>query len=121
MHDKLMKMMEKKKDKALDPMYKKSKMQALSELQDAMKGVMGDSLKKVTVASPSREGLEEGLEKAQEVVEKMPGEELGESKETSEESEESKEVASEDSDMDLEKIEEMIKKLEELKRSKMMS
>ncbi len=49
-----------------------AKMEVLKELiqmaeEAAGKGV-GEGLKKVTVASPSSEGLEQGLEKAQELI-----------------------------------------------------
>jgi len=52
-----------------------AKMEVLKELmemaeQEAGKGVH-EGLKKVTVASPSSEGLEEGLEKAQEMLPEM--------------------------------------------------
>jgi hypothetical protein len=78
MHEKLMKMLEKKKAKKLSPMEKKAKMGVLGELKDDMSSEMGGSLKdmmakKVSVMAGNKKDLEKGLDKAKEMVEKMPG------------------------------------------------
>ena len=60
--------------------YKDAKMSMLKELRSVMGEEMGNDikgLKKVTVASPDQEGLEEGLDKAKEIVEEMPEKESG--------------------------------------------
>lgn len=73
----LMEMLMKKKgmpEKA-DENVKSAKMQAIQELMQVLEGMMGediDSMRKVTVAAPSEEGLEEGLDKAKEIVSEMP-------------------------------------------------
>lgn len=129
------KLMEKKKKEAkpLDPMYASSKMSMLQALKDEMSGMMkGDlehkGMKKVEVAAPDSEGLKEGLDKAKEVVghegeEESPEHEASES--TEEESAEgeanpSEEVEELAQDASSEELDEMIKKLEELKAKKAM-
>lgn len=68
------KLMEKKKsDGPMDPKYKDAKMSMLKALRDEMSGMMAgdlksDGMKKVSVASDSKEGLESGLEKAHEML-----------------------------------------------------
>ena len=59
-----------KEGKFLSPEEKAAKIGVLGEVSDMMKEVMGNDLKKVTVAAPDAEGLKAGLEKAKEVVEK---------------------------------------------------
>lgn len=53
---------------------RKAMLSQLKDLRGEMNSMMGDSygknLKKVTVASDSKEGLEEGLSKAQEIMKK---------------------------------------------------
>lgn len=78
------------------------KMEMLKELMEHAKKGMGDKilgglegLKKVTVAAPSKEGLEEGLEKAQELLHSKEMPEMEE--ESEEESEEQPEEASDKS------------------------
>jgi hypothetical protein len=69
MHEKLMKMMAKKRD--LSPSEKKAKMDAIHEMRGAASDVMGnkmDGLKKVSVMSNSKEGLAAGLDKARGIV-----------------------------------------------------
>jgi len=46
MHEKMMKMLEKKKVKKLDPMEKKAKMGVMSELKKDMAAEMGSGLKR---------------------------------------------------------------------------
>lgn len=91
------------------------KMEMLKELMEHAKKGMGDrvlggleGLKKVTVAAPSKEGLEEGLEKAQELLESEESPVMEESEEESEE-----EMSSEKSPAELESKEEMPKLEEE--------
>jgi len=81
MKDKLAKLMGEKKK--ISPIEQKAKMNVLEQLKKDMQDMMGDKvagLKKVTVASPDKEGLELGLEKAKSF--------LGEGEPESEESEE---------------------------------
>lgn len=71
MNDKLMKHLEKKGKKLKSPLEKQAKMDVLGELSKQAGSMMGDKirgLKKVTVASNDKEGLEEGLEKAKELI-----------------------------------------------------
>lgn len=116
----LKKLMEKKKDKVLDPDYKNAKMGVLQALHKDMGDMMGEDvkgLKKVTVASPDKEGLSVGLEKAKELLSKGADDsDMEESEETPEI--ESKEEKS-DAEMTPEEIDARIKELEALK-TKMM-
>lgn len=69
MHDKLKKILGKKRD--LKPAEKHAKMHVLKHMRDEAAGEMGHklgSLKKVSVMSDSKEGLEKGLDKAKQVV-----------------------------------------------------
>lgn len=113
------KLLEKKKsEKPMDDMYKKSKMSMLQSLKDEMNGMMkGDleasKMKKVEVAAPDAEGLEEGLETAQDLVKGgMP--EGEEEMKPADHVEEMAEAASP------EELDEMIAKLEALKAKKSM-
>lgn len=84
--DKLMKMLMNKGDEGSEMSEQDvmAKMEVLKELiqmaEEAAGHGIGEGLKKVTVASPSSEGLEEGLEKAQEMLPKVEdmSEEMGE-------------------------------------------
>ena len=72
-----MKLLEKKKKegKTLDGDKMSSKMKVLKELRGIADEELGKdipSLKKIAVASPTKEGLEEGLEKASDIVEEAP-------------------------------------------------
>jgi hypothetical protein len=125
MHDKLMKLMEKKKMKGgkLSDNEKSAKMSVVKDMQDMAKKAMSDSLpgmKKVTVASDSTEGLKEGLEKAEEVMEKMPEEESSE-EESSEESAPMEMMAEHMEDMDLDELKKLEEMIEMKKKEKMMS
>lgn len=86
---------------------RKAKLSQLKALRDEMNGMMGDefgkSLKKVTVASDSEEGLEKGLSKAQEIMKKK-----GLMEEMSDEEKEYKE------DLDDEEEEELEEDMEEM-------
>lgn len=70
MHDKLMKMLGKKRD--LSEHEKMAKMHVMKEMRDeaadAMHNKLG-SIKKVSVMAPDKASLQEGLEKAHEMVE----------------------------------------------------
>jgi hypothetical protein len=69
MHEKLMKMMAKKRD--LSPSEKKAKMDAVHEMRGIASDAMGnkmDGLKKVSVMSNSKQGLAAGLDKAKGIV-----------------------------------------------------
>jgi hypothetical protein len=74
MKDKLTKLMEKKKGSApMSENEKQAKMGVVSHLRDMAAGAMGDKIhnfgmKKVTVASPTTNGLKEGIEKAHDLV-----------------------------------------------------
>jgi hypothetical protein len=80
-----------KKDKS---MKRSAKLSQLGELSKEMRKMMGDnfgkSLKKVTVAADSEEGLKKGLSKAQEIMakKKMMPEMMPEMEDESEEMEE---------------------------------
>lgn len=69
MHDKMMKMLGKKRD--LSEHEKKAKMDVMNEMKNEAAGAMNDKmdgLKKVSVMSNSPEGLKHGLEKAHDLV-----------------------------------------------------
>lgn len=106
--------------KVEDGKYKDVKLGLLKELQRVMGGSMADELrgmKKVTVASPDKEGLEAGLEKAKEMVdgeESEDSEKMVESEEIEDESEEEPVVAAEPTDVKKE-IEMLEMKIAELK------
>lgn len=108
--------MKKKSDKPMDEVQKSSKLQAIRELKDSMKEMAGENLKKVMVASSSKEGLEEGLEKAKDVVEDLPNGEEKPEEMVSQEEQPSEEVSEE---LSVEQLDELIKKLEEMKQQKL--
>ena len=95
MMDELKKMMAKKKhDGEMSAEEQQAKMDVIMELMEMAQGEMGsrvksgmDDMKKVTVAAPDSESLEEGLEAAQDVVSELP--ESYESEEMETESEDS--------------------------------
>lgn len=70
-----------KKKKSMSPIEKDAKMSVIEAMRKMAEEAMGDKLKglkKVTVASNSKEGLEEGLEKAKSILdprEENPGRE----------------------------------------------
>ena len=70
MHDKLKKLIDKKKARGgeMSSNEQKAKGSVLKELIGDMAGEMGGKLKKVTVASSSKKGLEKGLDKAKEMM-----------------------------------------------------
>lgn len=77
-----------RKGEFLSPEEKEAKCNVLNGLKDELKGMMSDDLKRVTVASPTSEGLKAGLEKAEDVLESKM--------EDSEESEEMPEMSKEE-------------------------
>lgn len=71
------------KKKEMTPAEKKAKLSALGEANKMATGMMKDGLsglKKVTVASDSKEGLEKGLEKAKDIVDEEDSNPFGKSK-----------------------------------------
>jgi hypothetical protein len=77
MHEKLLKMLEKKKARKVGPAEQKAKMGVLKELKDDMSSEMGSGLKdmmskKVSVMAGSKKDLETGLDKAKELLGEMP-------------------------------------------------
>lgn len=118
----------KPKAKADDEMKKESKLKAIKEMRSAASEMMGgdikdglDSMKKVTVAAPDKEGLEKGLEKAKEMLPKM--EDMYSEEEETEEGESEQKPFEEEAKEVLamidtpDEIEKMIKMLEEKKQS----
>lgn len=88
-------------------MFKDAKMSMLKELQKAMGDSMSEDvkgLKKVTVASPDKEGLKEGLEKAKEMIGDIGPQ--GQSEEKEDEENESEEMESEEAEEEMEEAEE---------------
>lgn len=72
---KMEKLMEKKKGKKLSDNEVKAKSSVLKDLSDTASSMMKDrlgDLKKVSVAAPSKQGLQEGLKLAEKLTEKMP-------------------------------------------------
>jgi len=113
---------------AKSPELMEARKTAIGGLRDDMASQLGgklSGLKKVTVAAPDAEGLEEGLDAAGELVggtaelEDSTEEMLGDAFDV--ESEDEQEEESEDKDpedMSVEELEEHIAKLEQLKASK---
>lgn len=115
------KMKKKGKEKDMDELHKSAKMDAVSEMRDmaaeAMKGKL-DGLKKVSVASDSKEGLQKGLEKAKELVNKGPMAEEAAAEGESEEQEAAEQEAApgaESKEELMAEVERKLKELEELK------
>ena len=75
--EKFQKLMASKKAKQVSGDEQKAKLDVLKDLKKQAMEMMGEKvsgLKKVTIASDSKEGLKKGLEKAEEVVDKSPEE-----------------------------------------------
>lgn len=118
--DKMAKLLEKKKKdgQEMDPLYKKSKMSVLESLRDQMSGMMkgdleGAKLKKVEVAAPDSEGLAAGLDKAKDLVKKMPEDAMEMPEESSDD-----ELMEACADKSADELDQMIKKLEMMKKEK---
>lgn len=140
--EKLMKRLDKKGAKDLDPLEKDAKMGVMKELSRQAGSMMGSKIHpmmKAEVASDSKEGLKAGLGKAKQIIEGSPEEEAGESKEeeiqegdhdagpaegSAEEeageskSEEDAEIEAEHADHSPEELDAKIQKLIELKHKK---
>lgn len=137
MNEKFQKLIDKKKKsgETLSPVESAAKGSVLNDLRGrASKEMSGklSGLKKVTVASPSKEGLEHGLEKAHQMVDEaghdeLPGEEAHEDEHSPQEALHSalggdsaggelEEKAPEE--MSPEELDEHIAKLHELRKSK---
>lgn len=106
--------------KKLSEIEKKASSKVLGDLREHMKGIMGEKmagLKKVTVASNTKEGLKKGLSTAEEVLDKKPIESAEEEISESPEVEESEDESSEEHSADLsaEEIDAKIKELLALK------
>lgn len=112
----------KKEGKTLSPVHKEARSSVLEDLMDHLSDMGMDKvkgLKKVTVASDSKEGLTKGLDKATEMVEKSPMEAM-EDEEVSDhganETEEHEDESEDESEEDIkQKIEELKAKLEAMK------
>jgi|LakMenEpi03Aug12_release.lakeMendotaPanAssembly.Ray.scaffolds.fasta_scaffold392129_2 hypothetical protein len=122
MHEKMMKMLEKKKAKKLSPVEQKAKMGVLKELKDDMSSEMGGSLKdmmakKVSVMAGNKEDLEKGLDKAKELVHDMPNGEEGqlEDMEAEESGEAGMAEAADDVEAEIKKLEQKLAKLKAMK------
>lgn len=99
---KFMKKMQ-EKGKKLDPLEQKAKMDVVNELHGQASSMLGEKihpLKKVTVASDSKEGLEAGLEKAAGMVEKVNKHETDPEKLVEQAEEESSADLDKDNEMD---------------------
>lgn len=122
-----------KKGKKLEPNEKEAKMNVVKELSKQAGDMLGDKvkgLKKVSVASDSKEGLKAGLSKAEQIVEGAEedmGLDLDKDNEEGESEEHKKAVygekepnmAEECKDMSAEEIEKQIQALEDLKKEKL--
>jgi hypothetical protein len=111
------------KDKKMSPIEKKAKLAALKDAHGLASEMMKDGLgglKKVTVASDSKEGLKKGLDKAEDMLgeqesedEEMGAKEASESEEFEDAQDESEPMSEEEIDA---KIEELLKLKEQLSK-----
>jgi len=131
--DKMKEMMAKKKGKEMSDAEKKAKLGVLGHMKKMAEDAMTDNLhgmKKVSVASDSKEGLEEGLEKAKEIISSKEQDEMvedaedgnqvgddlmagGWDREEAEEDSEDEEMSSEELERKLQKLMAMKKKMSE--------
>lgn len=120
----------KKDKKQMSPNEKKAKLKALGAANGMASDMLKDhlqGLKKVTVASDSKEGLKEGLKKAEDIIGKKSDSPFGNSDDDSSEHEDSESDSEEDyedasddilAQCDTEdEINDLIAKLEEKKKS----
>lgn len=118
MNDRLMKMMEKKKNmKELSPMERDAKLSVVKDLRDMAANGMADklkNLKKVTVASNDEEGLAEGLDKAKELIGKSPMNHADSEEESASEDMDESPADEEKEDMAMMSPEELDAKIKEL-------
>jgi hypothetical protein len=126
MLEKLMKLKQAKEKGPMPEPEKKAKMDVMKNLSEMAGSAMKDKLKglkKVSVSSDSKEGLEAGLEKAQEMVEDgapegFPKEEGEMEAEESGEEDKEAEMMEMMKNMSVEELDKHIKMCEDLKRSK---
>jgi hypothetical protein len=122
----LKKMADKKK---LDPNEQEAKLGVIKELHKQASSALGEKSKpkaKVEVAADSKEGLALGLDKAKDIIsdessdmEGSPGEEKSESMdEAAQEKDDAMNVSEEEQQLSASELDEKIKKLIELKKSK---
>lgn len=115
----------------MDEMQKKpktknmvAKKEVLMKLRDMAKGMMSEgmpekmAMRKVSVMSPDKKGLEEGLSKAKELVQEMPNHESKGEEEESESSSEQESMSNME-DMSVEEIKQHIAELKELLKEKL--
>jgi len=110
----------KKGNEEMSPMVKQAKMGILENLRDMADSQMGEKLmnmKKVSVASDSKEGLASGLEKAKEMIESQADEESSED-ESDMEAMDARNHMEEDAEQAAMSEEEINAKLEELMKLK---
>jgi hypothetical protein len=72
MLEKLMAKKMKDKESKLDDLEKNAKLSVVNALKQAMMNEMGGKLKKVSVMAQDKKGLEEGLDKAKEILKELP-------------------------------------------------
>jgi hypothetical protein len=121
MDPKMLKMLGKKKESKMGETEKEAKMNVVKEMRDMAAGEMGkklNGLKKVTVASDSKEGLFKGLDKAEDLLKMSKDEEEMPEEESSEE-ESSEDEMAEYADCSVEELDSKIKELEALKQNKL--
>lgn len=123
MYNKMLAELMKKKeeqDSPMSDMEKESKISVLNEIRDLASKAMGsklDGMKKVSVMSDSKEGLEKGLNKAEDLLHTGQDEFASPDEIKEHNAEEMGEPESdEDSDLDHDEIEAKIAKLMELKK-----
>lgn len=126
MDPKMLKMLGKKKDNKMGDTEKEAKMNVVKEMRDMAASQMGEKLKglkKVTVASDSKDGLEKGLQKAEDLLENSSedGEEPSEENHDlmSQLENESDESEEDYADCSPEELDQKIKMLSELKQKKL--
>lgn len=99
MHDLMKKLLDKKRSegKTLSPLEKEAKMGVVDSLKKAAEGAMAEKgLKKITVASDSKSGLEKGLDMAKKMAAKAPEMESSEEESSEMSDEESSESPAEE-------------------------
>lgn len=130
MLEKLMAKKMKDKERKLDDLEKYAKLSVVNALKQAMMDEMGGKLKKISVIAQDKKGLEEGLDKAKEILKDLPDNEKEKSEDKKEESSEYEMEDSDDENMskytpfdedekeELNDPEEIDKKIQELLKKK---
>lgn len=113
----------KKRGPEMDDSRKEARMAALMGLKEAMREEMGkdigphmEDMKKVSVSSPSQQGLEEGLDKAKSLLHDMPemeGSEESEPKSPKDYLDEMHKESPKDQDMQLEEMQQKLMELQD--------